>query len=48
MSTKIKEYLKFSNELADTARKISLFYFKKKFKIVNNKKYGLSKSLNIW
>ena len=40
MSTKIKEYLKFSNELADTARKISLFYFKKKFKIVNKKKYG--------
>ena len=39
MSNGIIKYLKFSNKLADEARKISLFYFKKKFSIINKKKY---------
>ena len=38
MSTEIKEFLNFSLNLADAARKISLFYFKKKFEIKNKSK----------
>ena len=39
MRNGITKYLKFSNKLADEARKISLFYFKKKFSVINKKKY---------
>ena len=35
MSNEINEFLKFSCKLADTARQISLFYFKKKIKIIS-------------
>ena len=38
MRKKIKEYLKFSEVLADTAKQISLFYFKKKIKVTNKEK----------
>tara|TARA_Y100000816_G_C26060428_1_gene556797 strand:+ start:573 stop:1388 length:816 start_codon:yes stop_codon:yes gene_type:complete len=40
MSNEMENFLKFSYKLADTARKISLFYFKKKFKITNKIKSG--------
>ena len=38
MPSKIKTFVEFSLKLADTARKISLFYFKKKIKVVNKNK----------
>ena len=40
MNNEIFKFAQFSNLLADEARKISLFYFKKKIKIKNKKKTG--------
>ena len=38
MPNEIKEFLKFSIKLADTAKKISLYYFKREIKIKNKGK----------
>ena len=38
MSSEINNFVKFSFKLADTARQISLFYFKKKLKVINKNK----------
>ena len=38
MGTQINNFVKFANKLADEARKISLFYFKKKIDIVSKSK----------
>ena len=38
MSTDINKFVKFANKLADEARKISLFYFKKKINIKSKSK----------
>ena len=39
MPSKIKNFVKFSLMLADTARQISLFYFKKKVSVINKNKF---------
>ena len=38
MSGKTKDFLEFSEKLANVAREISLFYFKKKITIINKNK----------
>ena len=40
MTNEILKFVEFSNLLADEARKISLFYFKKKIKVRNKIKNG--------